>query len=292
LINKETDRMNKVIACVDGAACTASVCDHAVWAARRLDTPLAFLHVLDRHPERAPVTDYSGSIGLGAQESLLQELGALDEKRSTLAQQHGRELLEGVVRRASAAGLAAVETRQRHGGLVEALGDLESEAGLFVLGQHVKSGPGGKPDLDHHVERAIRSVQRPVLVAAAEFREPQRFLIAFDGSPTGRKMVETVAWSPLLKGLRCDVVMAGEGHADPQGQLDWAGAVLTAAGFEVQASLQAGEPETALPDYMKVHPADLLVMGAYGHSRIRQLIVGSTTTSLLRTSVVPVLVLR
>jgi nucleotide-binding universal stress UspA family protein len=36
----------------------------------------------------------------------------------------------------------------------------------------------------------------------------------------------------------------------------------------------------------------LLAMGAYGHSRIRQLIVGSTTTTLLRTSAVPVLILR
>lgn len=284
--------MNKVIACVDGAAYTASVCDHAVWSARRLGTPLEFLHVLDRHPERAPLTDYSGSIGLGAQESLLQELGALDEKRSTLAQQHGRELLEGVVQRAIAAGLPAADRRQRHGSLVEALADLEPDARLFVLGQHFKGGQGGRPDLDHHVERAIRSVQRPVLVAAAEFREPQRFVIAFDGSPTGRKMVETVAWSPLLKGLRCDVVMAGESRADLQGQLDWASAALTAAGFEVQASMEAGEPETALPNYMKAHSADLLVMGAYGHSRIRQLIVGSTTTTLLRTSVVPVLVLR
>ncbi|WP_370870719.1 universal stress protein [Polaromonas sp.] len=35
-----------------------------------------------------------------------------------------------------------------------------------------------------------------------------------------------------------------------------------------------------------------LVMGAYGHSRIRQLIVGSTTTTLLRLSKVPVLILR
>ena len=36
----------------------------------------------------------------------------------------------------------------------------------------------------------------------------------------------------------------------------------------------------------------LLVLGAYGHSRIRQLIVGSTTTALLRLCSVPVLVLR
>lgn len=284
--------MNKVIACVDGAAYTAGVCDHAVWAAQRLGTPLEFLHVLDRHPERAPVSDYSGSIGLGTQESLLQELSALDEKRSTLAQQHGRELLDLMVHRASAAGLNAVDSRQRHGSLVEALVDLEPDARLFVLGQHRRDGQGKSLHLDHHVERAIRSVQRPVLVATPEFREPQRFVIAFDGSPTGRKMVETVARSPLLKGLRCDVVMAGQDNADQQGQLDWACAVLVAAGFEVRAAMEVGEPEMALPNYMKVHSADLLVMGAYGHSRIRQLIVGSTTTTLLRTSVMPVLVLR
>lgn len=284
--------MNKVIACVDGAAYTASVCDHAVWSAQRLGTPLEFLHVLDRHPERAAVTDYSGSLGLGAQESLLQELGALDEKRSTLAQQHGRELLEGVAQRANASGLTAVDRRQRHGSLVEALVDLEPDTPLFVLGQHPGDGHGNRLHLDHHVERAIRSVQRPVLVAAAEFNEPRRFVIAFDGSRTGRKMVETVAWSPLLKGLHCDVVMAGDASADAQSHLDWARDILAKAGFEVQTSLVTGDPELALPNYVSTHSADLLVMGAYGHSRIRQLIVGSSTTTLLRTSVVPVLVLR
>ncbi|GAB3502617.1 universal stress protein [Curvibacter fontanus] len=284
--------MNKVIACVDGAAYTASVCDHATWAAQRLGTPLEFLHVLDRHPEQAAVTDFSGSIGLGTQESLLKELGELDEKRSTLAQQHGRALLDGVVRRAKETGLATVDSRQRHGSLVEALVDLEPDARLFVLGQHHTAEPGSKLHLDHNVERAIRSVHRPILVAAAEFRELKRFVIAFDGSPTARKMIETVAASPLLKGLRCDVVMTGDGSAELGTQLQWAGSTLLAAGFEVRVSLEAGNPETALPNYIKVYSADLLVMGAYGHSRIRQFIVGSTTTTLLRTSTVPVLVLR
>jgi nucleotide-binding universal stress UspA family protein len=38
--------------------------------------------------------------------------------------------------------------------------------------------------------------------------------------------------------------------------------------------------------------ADLLVMGAYGHSRIRELIIGTTTTALLRDTPVPLLVVR
>jgi hypothetical protein len=58
------------------------VIDGAAWAALRLDAPLKFLHVLERHPERASVSDYSGAIGLGAQDSLLDELSQLDEQRA------------------------------------------------------------------------------------------------------------------------------------------------------------------------------------------------------------------
>lgn len=284
--------MNKVIACVDGAAHTLHVYSYATWAAQRMGAPLEFLHVLDRHPGHAPVTDYGGSIGLGTQESLLLELAALDEKRSTLAQQHGRELLDGLVQRAKGAGLDDVGSRQRHGSLVETLVEMESETRLLVLGQHHSAEPGVRLHLDHHVERTIRSVQRPVLVASTAYCEPQRVVIAFDGSPTGHKMIEAVAGSALLKGLRCDVVMAGDTTDEVTSQLAWAQSHLLAAGFEVKASVEAGHPETALPNYLKVHSADLLVMGAYGHSRIRQFIVGSTTTTLLRTSPVPVLVLR
>jgi nucleotide-binding universal stress UspA family protein len=34
---------------------------------------------------------------------------------------------------------------------------------------------------------------------------------------------------------------------------------------------------------------DLLVMGAYGHSRIRRLIIGSTTAEMIRLCRIPVL---
>jgi len=37
---------------------------------------------------------------------------------------------------------------------------------------------------------------------------------------------------------------------------------------------------------------DLLLMGAYGHSRIRNLIIGSTTTSMIRSCKIPVLLFR
>lgn len=286
--------MNKVYACIDGLGNTAAVIDWSAWSAQRLDVPLEFLHVLERHPDRASAGDYSGAIGLGAQESLLQELSELDEKRSKLATESGRRLLAAARERAEAAGVGRHDARLRHGELVDSVLEVETEARLFVLGEHRRAEAShGRVHLDHHVERVIRSVKRPVLVATSDgFAAPARFVIAFDGSPTARKMVETVARSPMLAGLPALLAMAGSETPEARRQLEDARRVLADAGFAVETVLAAGDPEDVLPALVAGQAPALLVMGAYGHSRIRQLIVGSTTTTLLRTSVAPVLILR
>lgn len=285
--------MNKVYACIDGLANTTAVIDWAAWSAQRLDIPLELLHVLERPPERVGFTDYSGAIGMGAQESLLQELAQLDEKMGKLAQEAGQRLLAGARERATAAGVTRLDARLRHGELVDTATEMAPDARLFVLGEHYRAATPAKIHLDHHVERVIRSVQRPVLVVTGEqFAPPQRFVIAFDGSATALKTVDMVAASPLLTGLPARLVMAGQPSSAARAQLDAARMTLANAGFSVEAEVVAGEPEVVLPAVVKAQAASLLVMGAYGHSRIRQLIVGSTTTTLLRVSAVPVLILR
>ena len=285
--------MNKVYACIDGLATTTAVIDWTAWSARRLSVPLELLHVLERPPEMPHVGDYSGAIGLGAQEVLLQKLSDLDEQRGKLAQEAGRQMLQNAQERASAAGVAQVDGRMRHGELVDTLLELEPDARLFVLGEHYHASSPRKIHLDHHVERVIRAVKRPVLVATAEqFVAPERFVIAYDGSATARKTVEMVAASPLLRGLPALVAMAGSDTPAAQQALQDARQLLQGAGFAVETTLLSGEPEQALPALLKTQGATLLVMGAYGHSRIRHLIVGSTTTTLLRLSEVPVLILR
>ncbi|MGE4369144.1 MAG: universal stress protein [Burkholderiaceae bacterium] len=284
--------MTKVYACIDGAGQTEAVCDYGIWAARRLGVTLEFLHVLDREPEKAAVSDFSGNLELDAQKQLLSKLADLDEQRSKLAQEHGRQILDAARRRATDAGLHSVETRQRHGSLVEAALDVQPEARLYVLGQHPPAGNQAKWYLDLSGEKVVRTLQRPVLITTAAFHTPGRFMIAFDGSATGRKMVQTVAGSPLLKGMECHIVMVADDTPKHQHDLGWARDVMAEAGFSVTTQLCQGNADGVLRDYVGANGMDLLVMGAYGHSRIRELIVGSTTTTLLRASPVPVLVMR
>lgn len=277
-----------VVACIDGTEISTAVCDTAAWASICMQAPLEILHVLDK--SEFPIkTNLSGNLGLGSRTALLDELSSLDEKRGKLALEQGRLMLEEAKVRAIKDGVAKPILRQRHGGLMETLTDMEDRIRLLVLGKH-------EENLNDHVgsrlENVVRTIQRPILITTADFQAPKQVMLAFDGSKTTRKGVEMVAESPLFKGLPCHVVMVGENNSENQIQLDWAKEVLEEAGFEVPDAIINGEVETVLCDYRAAHNIDMLIMGAYGHSMIRRFLVGSTTTSVIRNASVPVLLLR
>ena len=285
-----------VLAAVDQSGYTESVCRHAAWAAARLGAPLQLVHALQRVQSASP-RDLSGNLTLGEQESLLLNLSAEDERRSTVAQQNGRALLQQARDIAVDAGIAEVDTRLRHGDLLENLLDLEQDVRLFVLGKRGEHAPTDRDQLDvaplgDHLERVVRAVHRPLLVASREFRPIQRVLIAFDGSPTTRKGVQMVAASPLFRGADTHVVAVGSAEDAGRRELPWVEQNLADAGFQPQVAGIEGSAEAVLREYIRDQRIDLLVMGAYGHSRIRDLIVGSTTTAMLRSSHIPVLLLR
>ncbi|UTW11846.1 universal stress protein [Marinobacterium rhizophilum] len=283
--------MNKVFACIGAMQSSAAVCDSAAWASRRLEAPLVLLHVLDRSESAAEV-DLSGNIGLGSREHLLQELATLDEKRGRLAIEAGKAMLEAAAERARSQGVEAPAQMQRHGDLAESLGELEDEIRLLVLGLHSSHSHSPGMPVGSHVESVIRTMHRPILVIPGAFSEPRSLMLAFDGSATTLKGVEMLAASPLFRGLPCHLVMVGADSAEHRGVLDAARETLEKAGFDVTAVLTSGDVEPVLHAYQAENNIDLLVMGAYGHSRIRQLLVGSTTRNMLNNTATPLLLLR
>ncbi len=284
--------MSKVLACINGRPNSNSVCEYAIWAAQRLQAPLEFLHVIEQQPERALIHDLSGSVGLGAQEILLAELTQLDEQNTKIAEEQAEKILDAAIQYSRDRGIEGATARRRSGILADVLLELQDDTRLVVVGQRPQPGGGSRLSLDLNVERVVRTLHRPVFVATSTFTQPSHFAIAFDGSATGCKMIERVALSPLLQDLPCHIINAGSPTSSGAQQLEWARTVLTDAGFTVGVTQQPGDAETVLHNAISAQHVDLLVMGAYGHSRIRELIVGSTTTTMLRTSPVPVLILR
>lgn len=282
---------DKIIALVDGSIHSASVCEHAAWAALRTGAAVELLHVLDRR-ETPHTRDLSGSIRLGARTALLQELASLDEQRAKLVAHRGRAILQDARAILDQAGVLEITTRLRHGDIVETLAEQERDASLILIGKRGESGDPTKDQLGSNLERIVRACHRPVLVADQTFRPIEKLLLAYDGSAGAMKAVDHVARSPMLAGLAVRVVTVGSDSPELRKGLDDAAAMLRASGFKPETTVVAGEPPKVLAQVVIEAGLDLVVMGAYGHSRIRSLIIGSTTSAMIRACPVSLLLVR
>src|SRR5699024_6848847 len=223
--------MTAIIACVDDSEARTGVAHYASWASKQLQQPVHFLHVLDK--QRYPQAPDSATTD--------NELTTLDVKRAELGWQQGEALLEEAQQLAQAENIDS-DTIQRHGRLPECVSMQAAGSPLVVIG---KKGSDSKPGqfIGSQLENVIRTINNPVLVAAPEFSQPRKALIAYDNSPTAKKVIQFVANSRLLKGCELHLMMVGQSSGDNAALLNQVCETLRGAGFSVHANLQQGDVE-------------------------------------------------
>lgn len=283
--------LNIITACIDGSGITESIIDTAAWASNTLGAPLKFLHVLEKTTTPS-VGDRSGAIGPGSATDLLDELTELDEKRGKVAMELGKHMLSDACNQAREAGVNDVSTQQRHGDLLEALKMCETDTRLFVIGRLGEDHENHSHKLGAHLESLVRAIHTPIMVAVGHFATPESFMIAYDGSKTANEAIAGIARSSLLKSMPGHVVMIGPQNDLNQHNLKKATATLSSSGHNVHSHLRQGTVVDELTAFREQHNVGLMVMGAYGHSRMREFFVGSNTSKMISSSVVPLLLLR
>lgn len=283
--------MKTVLACTDGSQYASSIYEHAAWAASRIEGQVRVLHVLEREDVHRG-RDLTGNLGFDASADLMEELVKLDETQARVARLRGEAVLEHAETQLREKGVSEIDSVQRHGSLVDTVQEFEANSDLVVIGKRGQHADFAKGHLGSNLERVARSSELPVLVASRSFQPVNSFLFAFDGGKSAIKAGNYITRNPLLKGLHCHLVAVGKPDSVLAGELSAAAKGLREAGFEVTEDLIEGEPEEVITREVESRGIDLLVMGAYGHSRIRRFIIGSTTSSLIRDCRIPVLLFR
>ena len=284
--------MIKLIAFVDGSSYSKSVCDHAAWIAGKVDGTVDLVHVLGRPGENSAPTDYSGSIGLGARTALLDELAELDGQMARLSHKRGRAILEDAKDIMLNAGVSQVTTMLRNDGIVETVQSFEKDADLILIGKRGERTESDEEHLGSNFERVVRASHKPMMVASRSYKPIKRFLIAFDGRASAMKAVNYLAQNPAFNDLECRLLSVTDPTTEAKQQLESAAASLRDAGYAVATNIRPGQPEAVICETIRGDDIDLLLMGAYGHSRIRNLFIGSTTTQMIRSCKIPVLLFR
>lgn len=279
----------KVLVCVDGSKYTESCCLHGGWAATQLGSAIEIVYVTDLRQFEIPfVADLSGSLGLQPYQSIMGELQQLEERKAKLILDQAEKYLR------EAGFQGEVARTHQTGFLVDSLGELEENADLIVIGKRGENANFAAEHLGSTMERVARAARKPCLVASRGFSEVKRALIAYQNVESCRSAIAFMERSPLFSDTEIHLIGVAktDDEASVLADLKAAEERLRAAGRQVSCQMLHGMVASAIADYAKECQIDLLVMGAYGHSRIRHLIIGSTTTEILRDCRLPTLLFR
>ena len=169
----------------------------------------------------------------------------------------------------------------------QVIGDYGRLFDLIVIGRNF-----GQPWIDWSVmcEAALFETGRPVLVAASETPTSigRRVVVAWNGSTETARCIALSM--PFLERADSVVVLTVEGWQVPGPSGDQVTAHLQRNGIKATSSVvnsgsrSVGE---AILDETKAMNADLIVKGAYTHSRLRQLVFGGATRHLLSHTPIP-----
>ena len=188
------------------------------------------------------------------------------------------------------------EWREREGDVGEIAALHARYTDMIIVGQPDPELPAAHPTRAL-AERLLLGVGRPILVvpyAGAFTTVGERVLIAWNASREATRAVNDAL--PILQQASKVTVLAINPRGGVSGDGDVPGADLalhlSRHGVKAEASwVPADDIEVAamLLSSACDCQADLIVMGGYGHSRVREIVLGGTTREMLKTMTVPTL---
>ena len=261
--------------------------------AKRIEFAVALAVAHDAHLTGVYIIPESSPAGLVHPLSAARDPGHLQEKARDRA-----ELALGRFADVAKRNQIAFETRAvqvLYTEVADALATHARHADLVILGQHDPDDPAAGPR--SLPEEVILGSGRPALLVpyigpAATFGE--RVTVAWDASRAAARAVNDAL--PLLERAKAVGVVTVNPRAQPSGHGEEPGADiglhLARHGIKVEVQrVEARDLDTAnaILSHVANEGADLLVMGAYGHSRLREVVLGGVTRTILAEMTVPVL---
>lgn len=290
--------MEKILLCTDGSAFAQVGYEYAAWWANRMDMEIEVLYVTDvRNQKALQSQDFSGSLGIDDHQILLAKLVDLEHEFAKLNHERAKITLDSARKVLVEKGVAESVLHLTHktGFLVDHFHNLESQADLILLGKRGETAGFAVEHLGSNMERIVRSSRKPCLVTSRDFHPIERILFAYDGGKSCQAALQFLLNTPVLKGLELHLVTVAKTAAKEDDVIDLHQKIappLKQQGFNPTFKVLHGSPEEAIVNYAEASAMHFLIMGTYGHNRIRHLVIGSTTAQVLRRSHLPVLLFR
>jgi nucleotide-binding universal stress UspA family protein len=287
MFQQEDNMLQHFLLGTDGSPASQGATECAIWFARKLGAAIRALYVTDIRILEGPLlADISGAVGAAPYPALLPQIQGQQQAKADA-------ILNGVAQLCRQHSVTC-DTVHATGSLVHTVLDRERDADLIVLGQRGEHAQWHGDMLGSSIERIVRASVKPCLVVPQRFRELTHLLIAHDGSAESTKALRLGLDLAGKLGTPVTLVTACQRERENAAAkvLQEARTLANERNLQTRAQLVHENPETGILRECDEAGADLIVMGAYGHTRIREWILGSTTSHVIRKTRVPVLMAR
>ncbi len=280
--------IKNIMICTDGSKYSDIACEYATYLSKQLSANLAGLHVLDSRMLEGPLmADISGWIGAQPYGSQLQQFRDVLERK-------GEAIVAAFNDRCEHAGVKG-EGILKMGHPSRVIMEEESRTELLIIGQRGQHSDLVGEALGSTAERVVRHSIKPCMVTPSTFKPIGKIIAAYDGSAHSSQALHVAV--ELAKELNVELIIltVTEGKPVEEAERISVDGLKLAESHECRAVNLVTENDRSSDGIMQSateQECDLTVMGAYGHSRIREMFLGSTTMNLITHSDVPVLLAR
>jgi nucleotide-binding universal stress UspA family protein len=228
-----------------------------------------------------------------------------DGERGSAEARRSAEALADALRVSGLVAQALVSRGRPAEAIAQAAAD--AKATCIAMSTHGRTGLS-RWALGSVAERVVRTSPLPVLLSRAMVDEEQppsdrieHVLVPFDGTDEGLRVVEPIA--DLLRSLEAHATLlhcvsdyrGKEAMETGQRNLDRAERAFGELGVEVTTALRRGHPAVTIVDYGLFEAGqerpDLVAMATHARRGVPRMLLGSVTEKVMRSSVIPLLVL-
>jgi len=275
--------IRRILVPTDGSEQAQRGVDYGVALASRHGAAILGLHVVDVKLLEGPfLRDLSASLGAAPYVNYQGNILSLLEER-------GQEALARLSEACAAAGVAC-DTNQVTGIVHRAIMEAGELADLIILGRGGEHSEWLEGLIGTTTEAVVRRAAQPVLVTGTAALGRDLAVVAYDGTPHARHALKTAAAVAEYWSMPLHLLVVGS--EDARYLVEEAKEYLQTHEVDVTYVLRDGDPGESIVNYAAETHADLVIMGAYGHSKVRELVLGSTTGCVLNQAPCPVLLTR
>ncbi len=268
---------------IDGSDFSRTALQYGIYIAKKIDAGLTGLHVIDIKVVQGPLLgEIAFYSGVPASYEFLPKIEDALVKR-------GEAILENFREECQKAGVRP-EAKIAKGLIDDVIINEADKADWTLLakrGEHYHLAQGAL--LGTTAEAVARKSRKPVMITPGKFQEIESMGLAYDGSAPAENALKLAADLSEQTKWPLTIVVITEDQTMFDRLNDKIEIVLGSREIDSDTIRLKGREDREILKFIQEGSVELMIMGAFGRGRVKEFLLGSTTSYVIRKSNIPVL---